>query len=248
MFLQNIKLWNFRKYGSDELFDISKPNLNLNFTKGVNVIIGENDSGKTAIIDAIKLVLKTHSFEWIRIEKDDFYKNSNKFRIELLFKDLSIEEAKNFTEWLSWEGEGESAVPTLKLTYEANIKSDRVFPSDIKAGLSEEGYLLTSEAKEYLKVTYLKPLRDAKTELVPKRNSRLSQIFQEHEAFRGRDKDHPLKNIFEEFDTRIKNYFEGVGFDDLKGKALKKEIDTYLQSFYDATKETGLAIKNWTIR
>lgn len=245
MYLQNIKLWNFRKYGSNEPFDIDKPNLNLNFTKGVNVLIGENDSGKTAIIDAIKLVLKTHSFEWIKIEKEDFYKDSQKFRIELLFKDLSINEAKNFTEWLSWEGEGENATPTLKLTYEANIKSERILPSDVKAGLSEEGYLLTSEAKEYLKVTYLKPLRDAQSELIPKRNSRLSQIFQEHDAFKGRDRNHPLKTIFEEFDISIENYFRGIDkeeneIEDLKGKELKEEIDKYLQSFYDVTKETDI--------
>ncbi|MGS2764826.1 ATP-dependent nuclease [Sinomicrobium sp. M5D2P9] len=248
MYLQNIKLWNFRKYGSNEAFDIKKPNLNLNFTKGVNVLIGENDSGKTAIIDAIKLVLKTHSFEWIRIDKEDFYGNSEKFRVELLFKDLSIEEAKNFTEWLSWEGEGESAVPVLKLTYEANIKSERIMLSDVKSGLSEEGYLLSSEAKEYLKVTYLKPLRDAKTELVPRKNSRLSQIFQEHEAFKGRDKDHPLKTIFEEFEEKIGGYFEGKGFDDQNGKELKKKIDGYLQSFYDATKETDIKVSEGKLK
>lgn len=63
MYLQNIKLWNFRKFGSDIEFNIAEPNLNLNFKKGLNVIIGENDSGKTAIIDAIKLALKTHSYE-----------------------------------------------------------------------------------------------------------------------------------------------------------------------------------------
>lgn len=57
MYLSNIKLWNFRKYGSDT-FDIDNPNLDLNFTEGLNVLIGENDSGKTAIIDAIKIVLK----------------------------------------------------------------------------------------------------------------------------------------------------------------------------------------------
>lgn len=253
MYLQNIKLWNFRKYGSNEVFDLTSPNLNLNFTKGVNVLIGENDSGKTAIIDAIKLVLKTHSFEWIRIDKDDFYGNSDKFRIELLFKDLSIEEAKNFTEWLSWEGEGEDAVPILKLAYEVNIRAERIIPSDVKAGLSEEGYLLTSEAKEYLKVTYLKPLRDAKTELVPKKNSRLSQIFQEHEAFKGRGENHPLKDIFDDFDKSIKNYFNGLDKDekeieDLKGKELKKEIDGYLQSFYDATKETDIKVSEGKLK
>jgi putative ATP-dependent endonuclease of OLD family len=54
MYISELKLWNFRKYGSDNSFDLSKPDLLVPFNKGLNVLIGENDSGKTAIIDAIK--------------------------------------------------------------------------------------------------------------------------------------------------------------------------------------------------
>ena len=68
MYLSNIKLWNFRKFGTTCEIDLANPNLDLNLTKGLNVIIGENDSGKTAIIDAIKLVLKTHSYDYIRVD------------------------------------------------------------------------------------------------------------------------------------------------------------------------------------
>ena len=51
MYLSNIKLWNFRKYGEvATTFDLTKPNLDLNFTKGLNVLIGENDSGKTDVV------------------------------------------------------------------------------------------------------------------------------------------------------------------------------------------------------
>ena len=56
MFLRELKLWNFRKFGNGE-FDLSKPHLHVEFKKGLNVLIGENDSGKTAILDAVKLVL-----------------------------------------------------------------------------------------------------------------------------------------------------------------------------------------------
>ena len=43
MYLSTLKLWNFRKY--DEGPDGS-PGLEVHFQKGVNVLIGENDSGK----------------------------------------------------------------------------------------------------------------------------------------------------------------------------------------------------------
>lgn len=155
MYLSNIKLWNFRKYGSDT-FDIDKPNLDLNFTEGLNVLIGENDSGKTAIIDAIKIVLKTHSYEYIKIEADDFYNNSDRLRIELKFKGLLDEEAKNFTEWLTWDEK--DLTPILRVFYDVRRKDYKILPSEVKAGADTEGYSLTAEAREYLKATYLRPL------------------------------------------------------------------------------------------
>lgn len=177
MYLKNIKLWNFRKYGSDMGFDPVKPNLNLNFVQGLNVLIGENDSGKTAIIDAIKLVLKTHSYEYLKVEDKDFYKDSTRFRIELEFHDLTDEEAKNFIEWLGWTETGEKVTPYLKLKYDVTRTDKKVLPSDIKAGTDSDGSQLSAEAREYLKTTYLRPLRDAENELIAKKNSRLSQIL-----------------------------------------------------------------------
>lgn len=254
MYLQNIKLWNFRKFGSDNCFDLEKPNLDLDLTPGLNILIGENDSGKTAIIDAIKLVLKTHSYEWLKIEKDDFYKESERVRIELLFKGLSNEEAKNFTEWLSWEGRGDDLKPTLKLLYDITASNGKIIPSDIKAGADADGYLLTAGAKEFLKVTYLKPLRDAKSDLIPKKNSRLSQIFQEHDAFKGKDDSHHLIGIFNHFNECVRQYFEGNNgegkplYTDLRGKELKDEIDKYLQSFYDENKQTNIKVSEGRLK
>ncbi len=99
MFLSKLKLWNFRKYGSGTGFNIDDPDLTVPFSNSLNVLIGENDSGKTAIVDAIKLVLKTHSFDWIRVSDDDFYEGTERLRVELLFEGIS-EEAYLFSEWL----------------------------------------------------------------------------------------------------------------------------------------------------
>lgn len=250
MYLSNLKIWNFRKFGSADEIDLNKPNLNLNFNKGLNVLIGENDSGKSAIIDAIKLVLKTHSYEWIKIDDDDFHTNQNRFRIELRFDSLEETEAKNFTEWLSWEGEGAEAKPFLRIIYDVKKNTERIFPSDIRAGADSEGYVIDSEAKEYLKTTYLKPLRDAKSELVPKQNSRLSQILLGHEAFKGDEKNHYLFKAFENFNKTIEKYFKGKDINDAdltddqakKGLELKKEIDNYIEDFYSTTKKTDFSV------
>ncbi|WP_300095559.1 hypothetical protein [Flavobacterium sp.] len=44
----------------------------------MNIQMFENHSGKTAIMDAIKLVLKTNAYERIRIDKSDFHSNTEK--------------------------------------------------------------------------------------------------------------------------------------------------------------------------
>ena len=240
MYLSNIKLWNFRKFGSENEIDLGNPNLDLKFTKGLNVVIGENDSGKTAIIDAIKLVLKTHSYDYIRVEDRDFYNEASRFRIELIFDDLTPNEAKNFTEWLGWTGTGEEAKPFLKLNYDVQRRAEKIIAVDIKAGVDEDGYQLTAEAKEYLKATYLKPLRDAENELVAKRNSRLSQILLGDEAFKGKEDDNELLKIFSGLKGELENYFND--FDEVGqpkvGKQIKDKIDRYIKGFYGNDYET----------
>ncbi len=242
MYLSNIKLWNFRKFGAAGEIDPAKPHLDLNLTKGLNVIIGENDSGKTAIIDAIKLVLKTHSYDYIRVDDKDFFNQSNRFRIELKFDDLEPEEAKNFTEWLGWTGTGADAKPFLKLNFDVKRQADKIIPTDVKAGVDEEGYLLSAETKDYFKATYLKPLRDAENELVAKRNSRLSQILLGDEAFKGKEKDNDLVRIFSSLKEELENYFKGVDNTGqpkaTEGKQIKDKIDNYIKSFYSKNNES----------
>lgn len=239
MYLSELRLWNFRKYGSDNSFDLNKPNLVVPFNKGLNVLIGENDSGKTTIIDAIKLVLKTHAYEWIKIEESDFFRNSEKLRIELEFKGIKPNEAKNFIEWLGWEGIGEDAKPILRLNYQVEIKQDKIQVTDVKAGMDETGYPLNAEAREYLKTTYLKALRDADNDLTAKKNSRLSQILKEHEFFKKRSKkdEHPFELEFKKLNVKIEEWFKTDG-----NEKLKKIIDDFLISFTDKGKTSNISL------
>ena len=237
MFLTNLKLWNFRIFGADGSFDRTKPNLSLDFNDGINVLIGENDSGKTAIIDAIKMVLKTHSSEWIKIEDEDFFKDAQRLRIECRFKEMSDEEAKHFTEWLDWVKEDGVGKPYLTVSYDVFRRDEKIIPADIKAGIDDAGHILTAEAKEMLRTTYLRPLRDAKSELSPKRNSRLSQILYSHAAFSDK-KTHRLIGLAQTLNKEVTEYFKGkdaTGTDlpagDLLGKEVKKVMDTYLNQF-----------------
>jgi len=245
MYLSNIKLWNFRKYGTNiEYLDkVDEPDLDLNFNNGLNVLIGSNDSGKTAIIDAIKLVLRTHSYEYIRPYREDFFSDTKRFRIELNFKGFNAHEASNFLDWI---GHDEDDNKFLKVIYDVSRDDFKIFPTDVKAGADEVGTSLTAEAREKLNVTYLKPLRDVGSEMVAKKGSRLSQILMGDEAFKGKQ-EHELINIFNNFNISIEKYFEGLKVDgtpsdDRLGSKLKDKIDDYIRSFYDIEKESHFSV------
>ena len=183
MILSCLKLWNFRRFGAGGTINLSAPHLEVPFRKGLNVLIGENDSGKSAVIDAIRLTLGTHSTDWTRIADEDFYGDSTHLRIELVFTGLTDEEAKHFIEWLSVEGKVPNCHVTLHVNLDVKRNENRIFPSDVKAGADNEGHSITAEAREYLHTTYLRPLRGARNELVPRKNSRLSQILVGHVFF-----------------------------------------------------------------
>lgn len=254
MHLSNLKLWNFRKYWSIGPIDPEKPNLNLDFNSWLNVLIWANDSWKTAIIDAIKLVLKTNTGDWIKVDKDnDFFKWTDKIRIELRFDGLETNQARNFTEFLSFEWVAPDIKEYLIIFCEVTKNTERVFSFDIKAGPNGVLGILSAEQKEFLEVTYLKPLRDVKSEFIPKKWSRLSTILESHEAFRGKWNTHILMRIFNEFNDSIEKYFEWIDASwtvliDQHGKSLKTKIDIFIQDFLDKTTESEFGVNPWELR
>lgn len=214
MYLSELRLWNFRKFGSANSFDIEKPNLELPFQKGLNLLVGENDSGKTAIVDAIKYVLLTNSREYIRLDVDDFYFDSttdisaNKLRIECNFKFNSSDgdsKSKNFLDWAHFN---DSKEYELRVFLEAELKNGKIEPYDIRGGIDNEGVVLDARARELLRVTYLKPLRDAKEELRPKKGSRLSQVLDSHPVFAVKN-NHFLSQTVKFANNEIDSFFKG---------------------------------------
>lgn len=250
MYLSNIKLWNFRKFGKHEAIDLRSPHLDLDFTKGLNVLIGENDSGKTAILDAIKLVMKTHAYERLFLEEDDFYDGTNELRIELMISGMSVVEAAHFTEWLGWDKSyPDQAV--LRLIYTARLVDRHVIATDVKGGMDETGSPLDSQAKEYLKVTFLRPLRDADNELTAKKYSRLSQILEGHDLFKeGADGKTQFEAIVDNANRELKKWFEDTHEEGVLSnkKQIKDIIDGFLSDFMKANTESEIIIAESNIR
>lgn len=67
MFLAELRIENFRIFGEGEQA------LVLALKPGLTALVGENDTGKTAIIDALRLALGTRDQEFFRIEDSDFH-------------------------------------------------------------------------------------------------------------------------------------------------------------------------------
>jgi len=66
MYLSKLTIANFRCYGEGEnKFEIS-------LRPGLTTLVGENDTGKSAITDALRFVLGTTDQEWYRPEEADF--------------------------------------------------------------------------------------------------------------------------------------------------------------------------------
>jgi len=224
LYLAELKLTNFRKFGKGPN---GEPGLVLNFNKGLNVLIGENDSGKTCIIDAIRFILLTQSREYLKLEKDDFHNGAKELKIECIFKGFSNNQAKDFLEWLDID---QNKQFYLRVFLNARIDDKgKVFVDDVRAGTDDEGQVLYSKARDLLRTIYLKPLRDAENELVARRNSRLSQILYAHPEF-DRGDDHPLVDLFKRANDQLKGYFKG---ENDSNSIVLERINDYLNKFSD---------------
>ena len=213
MHLAHIKVQNFR----------CLKNFDLQLHKGLNILLGENDLGKTALIDAIRFILGTRDFERLPLSRDDFYIDengrANNLKIQVKFEELSDEEAKLFLEWLGIKGKKPdgSLEYFLKLTMVANRKEinritnkyEREITYTITAGPDDEGFPLVPEVRDLLRTTYLKPLRDAEQELAARKGSRLSQILLANKEIRNEEgsKDAgSIPMIIKEANTRVRNH------------------------------------------
>jgi putative ATP-dependent endonuclease of the OLD family len=121
MRLRELTIRNFRKIDT----------LTVSFPKGLCVIVGENNSGKTAIIDALRLMLMpSREFDALRLNEDDFRIGTDFAPIEIActFCDTTDGEEVDCHECLVDVGSGKfevrlnARVEFNKKTRRANVK------------------------------------------------------------------------------------------------------------------------------
>lgn len=247
MYLKKLRVWNFRCFGRKEN---DQPGLEIDFDPKLNLLIGANDSGKTAIIDAIRICLGTQTYDPIRIDVEDFYQNpeskerATELKIECTFSNITYEEAGQFLEWIDLQKDEEKQIFELRVWFVANNKDNRI-STTLKAGIDDEGNFLVGDARDLLRVTYLKPLRDAETELAPGNRSRLFQILRSHQIFNKKDvnEKHPFEKFFERASKYVENFFDkdnldkddglGITGTELGGKKILQSFISQMKNFLE---------------
>lgn len=178
MILTELQIENFRIYGEGDKA------LKISLKTGVTAIVGENDAGKSAVIDAIRFALGTTDQDWYRLEESDFHKgeSNREIRIACKFETLGEKELRAYVEYLTYDVSGEGRSPILYVNWTAMdtgtvLKGKPFRRVEMRSGKDGNGPAFVQELRERLKTTYLRPLRDAELALSSGRGSRLSQVL-----------------------------------------------------------------------
>ncbi len=213
MRLLNLHIKNFRKI----------EDLSVTFPKGLTVIVGENNAGKTAIIDALRLMLfSSRDFAALRLNEDDFRRGSQNASIEIscTFCDLSDTDEVHFQECLVDIGDGKFHA-RLNARAEFNAITRR---ANVKMwGGETEGGTLPSNLYDHLSSIYLQPLRNPESGLRPGRHSQVSRLI---DCLTPDDKRGEFEAIAQTANNQIRE-LEPV-------KSAKADIDAQLSSIAGA--------------
>ena len=167
MWLRELQICNFRKIDA----------LTVCFPRGLTVLVGENNSGKTTIIDALRLMLfSSRDFDSLRITEDDFRADAKHAPIEIScrFTGLEDEDEVHFQECLVDIGDGKFEMQ-VNARVEFNETTNRC---NVKMwGGETEGGALPSNHYDRLATIYLQPLRDPERGLRPGQHSQVSRLI-----------------------------------------------------------------------
>lgn len=188
--------------------------MTLKLRRGLNILVGPNDSGKTAIVDAIRFVLWTRGDEFLRLDPADFHSEPGGERVsELLirctFDELGPDEEARFLEWCTNQRGTLRLHVCLRATRRVQAGGGSTVITQFRSGPQGDGLPLEGDLREFLRSTYLRPLRDAERELRAGRRSRLSRILGALPAMAAQAKEAPpevprtLTDTMREADTSI---------------------------------------------
>jgi putative ATP-dependent endonuclease of OLD family len=174
MYLSKVHIKGFRNFSDFE----------VEFREGLNVLVGENNIGKTNLFDAIRIALGPHAFEGfpLRPKPTDRHRDATgnvaaAFEVHLTFSDIEQEDMSAFVECLVYDATNPRS-STVQIHYRWSWNDEAERFSDNRWGGASEDQLIRSDVLQAFPATYMEPLRDALGQLVGGRASKIGQLLQ----------------------------------------------------------------------
>lgn len=195
MYLSLVEIRNFRSF---EFIDIK-------FQKGLNVLVGRNNTGKTNILQAIRFALGSNasSGDSVWLDRDDFYKSSvadeteRTISITLTFSELNAAQRSYFYEIVDFDLTNLEQSRAI-IRFEATWPKGKRHPSTKRTGGPSvaEAPEVPTKILGSLPLTFLPALRDAEACLAPGHRSRLAQLLRETARKQGKLTEDTIVEIF----------------------------------------------------
>lgn len=177
----------------------SKETSQIYLNKGLNVLLGENGSGKTTIINALRLLLKESEANYTFSGDELYWSLDKKFHasemeIDAEFSSLTEDEKIIFMTWCDSEFNAH-----LHLKISENKARPDTYKRKFWGGRAEMG-AFEEDTFDRIECVYLPPLRDAEAKLSGGRRSRLAYVLKrQYEATESK----ALENKVKEFNSSI---------------------------------------------
>jgi len=169
MYIEELSIDGYKTFGEET---------KIRFHKGLNVLVGENGTGKSSIVDAIRLLLLEDEYGRNGISDADFFRSfeensepAKQIKIKTTFAGLTREEKIALMPWIP---AGDKALLTLHI--ENKLTNRGRYKRSLWGGASKDS-MFDPELFETINCIYLPPLRDAEAKLRSGRNSRLARLI-----------------------------------------------------------------------
>ena len=190
MYLANLTVKGFRKVSSAE----------MSFRSGLNIILGENNAGKTAVIDGLRALLTTTEEGTLRLDETDLHLAADGTRateilFSYVFKELTVVEEADFANALRPSATPGQYDAHFHIRYTINA-AGRLRPKRWCG--NHEDNPITVEMLDDLRAIYLPPLRDPASGLRPSRGSQLAKLLGRLASQEQKDEIVKIVRTFEE--------------------------------------------------
>nr|MBN2278693.1 AAA family ATPase [candidate division Zixibacteria bacterium] len=170
MYISRLEISNFKKATSNNPIIIELKN-------GLNLLIGENNIGKTTIVEALVICLNYGSSDKnVWLSEADFHDPTKPISIGIEFSGLNDAQQAAFLEALILDGE--HGKHKLRFDFNFNLRGTKIQPQ-VKCG--ETGDTTNPyDILAYLRAIFLPALRDVSSEFKPGYRSRVGNILKKN--------------------------------------------------------------------